>query len=98
MRVSEKFVALSHHDIHVRRNIDTLKSIQVICAITRLDFIIIPVFSWNKYIYSRAGTGVFKPLPSGAELKYRRLHTLILGKKIRQINMSNLNEEFLVSC
>ena len=39
-RVSDKFVAQSHCDICV--NIGTLKSIQVVYAITRLDFIILP--------------------------------------------------------
>ena len=45
MHVSDKFVALSHHEI--RRNIGTLKSIQVIYAITRLDLIILPFFSFD---------------------------------------------------
>ena len=54
VRVSDKFVALSHCDI--RTNIGTLKSVQVIYAITQLDFIILPfsqfllVKSWDKYI------------------------------------------------
>ena len=83
MRFSDKFVSLSQCDI--RTNIDTLKSIRLIYAITRLDFIILPFFpvltgkkSGKIYIeYEPEFLSRYQPEPEQEpELKYRRLQTL----------------------
>ena len=78
-----EFVSLGHLDIHT--HIDTLTSIQVIYAITRLDFIILPflqfglVKSWKKYIEPEREIECLSHYQLEPELKYWRLHTSALN-------------------